>query len=93
MDLEIAERLRRCPELIGFAKANLERWIRQRQGQRINPAFLEWEQVLRFLAPGQVAAFLESDSPKSNRLRQSSPFCGILTEAERLEILRACEQG
>jgi hypothetical protein len=93
MDREIAARLRRRPELVAIPKANLRRWIRQRQGQRINPAFSEWEQILRALAPAQLADFLESDSPKASRFWQSSAFCGILTDEERLKILRACEQG
>ena len=92
-DCKIAARLRLAPEVAEIAKANLQRWILQRQGQAINPAFLEWQQILRALTPTQLADFLESDSPKANRLRQSSPFCGILSDEERLFILHDCEQG
>jgi len=38
--------------------------------------------VLRMLTPAQVADFLESATPMANRLRQSSPFLGVLTEPE-----------
>jgi hypothetical protein len=45
----------------------------------------EWEQVIR--GPiHQVIALLIQPSEKATRLRQSSPFCGILTDAERRAI-------
>jgi hypothetical protein len=36
-----------------------------------------------------IVAFLESDSEDAIRLRQSSPFAGILSTAERTAILQA----
>lgn len=38
---------------------------------------------MRFLTPDELADFVVSDTPKAERLRQSSPLVGILTEAER----------
>src|SRR5262249_29968979 len=33
-------------------------------------------------SPAQLADFLEEDTPKANRLRQSSPFLGVLEQIE-----------
>ncbi|HZU90028.1 MAG TPA: hypothetical protein VE993_12290 [Stellaceae bacterium] len=42
----------------------------------------EWEHILNGPAD-QAALFLAEPSERATRLRQSSPFCGILTDAER----------
>jgi hypothetical protein len=78
-DRRLAKLIRRRPEVVGAAQQNLEAWHR-RWGNRM-PAWEEWAQLLRMLTPAQVAAFLESSTPKANRLRQSSPCLGILEEA------------
>jgi hypothetical protein len=83
-DRDAAAALRRHPELIGIARQNLARWLRQ-DGVLPHPALLEWQDILFFLSPAQLADFLESDTPKANRLRQSSPCIGILRQAAALE--------
>ena len=75
-DRRVAMLIRRQPEVINHARRNLKKWA-ARWGE-LTPAWLEWEQLLRMLTPAQVADFLESSTPKANRLRQSSPFIGIL---------------
>jgi len=91
MDRAVARKLRQQPQLVQVAQGNLERWTRQSQEPAPRPALAEWQELLARLSPGELADFLESDSPKANRLRQSSPFCGILSAAERAAILKACE--
>jgi hypothetical protein len=89
-DRLVAAKIRATPHLVEVAKSNLARWRAQNDGE-LAPAHLEWELALRFLTPTELADFLESDTPKANRLRQSSPFAGILSESERLAILRSHE--
>jgi len=91
MDRLIAAKVRAAPHLIEIAKANLARWQAQNGGE-LAPAHREWELALRFLTSTELADFIESETPKANRLRQSSPFAGILTESERLAILRSHEE-
>jgi hypothetical protein len=44
------------------------------------------DQILREHSPAKVLAILTQDTEEGNRLRQSDPFCGILTEEERLRF-------
>jgi hypothetical protein len=52
----------------------------------VRPVFEEWRAILDGPKSG-VFAVLEGVDERSMRLRQSSPFCGILTPAERTAIL------
>ena len=90
MDRATADRIRQDPSLIEIAKANLVRW--QAKNGELAPAHREWEIILRFLTPLEIADFMVSETPKANRLRQSTPLVGILTEVERLAILRTNEK-
>jgi primosomal protein N'' len=78
MDVATEAKIRRNPALIDKARQNLERWRRQ------NGAHQEWERVLRFLTPDQVADFLVGRAPIAARLSQSSPFARVLAEEGRL---------
>ncbi len=50
------------------------------------PAYLnEWQEILDQPWPA-VAAFITSFSDKAVRLRQSSPFAGVLTPKERKQV-------
>ena len=76
MDRLIAQRLRLDPSLLGKAREVLQRWLQSCDGS-VRPALKEWQGIL----DGPFALILEtleSDDEKSVRLRQSSPFCGIL---------------
>jgi hypothetical protein len=89
LDLLIAERLAAQPELLERARQTLERWIGQRRPDP--PAvFLEWRGILR-RPLSDILDLLRSDSEDARRLRQSSPFCGILSQEERLKVLREYE--
>ena len=79
---EIARRLQRHPQLLEIAKGNLSRWI-ERDGE--TPVWSEWSEILN--GPlSQVLSVLLSPDEKGARLRQSSPFSGILTPKERWKI-------
>src|SRR6266516_4865466 len=80
-DRRIAELIRRRPEVIKLAQRNLQNWA-ARWGE-LTDAWEEWALLLRMLTPSQLADFLESTTPKANRLRQSSPFFGMLKESDK----------
>ena len=75
-DRRVATALRSNRALVQVAHDNLQRWLRA-EGGKGHPALREWEAILEFLTPEEVAAFLESRTPKAERLRQSSPFVGL----------------
>jgi hypothetical protein len=79
----VAKKLHADPTLLAKARANVRRWQRSNGGP--SAALVEWEQIRRGHAD-QVAAFLVERSERATRLRQSSPFAGILTDDERLAI-------
>ncbi|MBI3876853.1 MAG: hypothetical protein HY300_13030 [Verrucomicrobia bacterium] len=78
-DRRLAALIRRDPVVVEIAKENLRSWA-TRWGDSTS-AWQEWAQLLRMLTPTQLADFLESSTPKANRLRQSSPFLGVLNKA------------
>ena len=87
LDRATARKIRENPNLIERARANLERWRMQNRDHSA-PAHEEWQRILRFLSPGQIAEFLVSRTPMAARLSQSTPFAGVLTEEERQVVLR-----
>ena len=85
-DRLIAAKVRRDPRLLDKAREVLARWLEGEVG-RGRAAWLEWQSLLDGPLP-DILALLESNGERAARLRQSSPFCGILTPAERLAIIR-----
>jgi hypothetical protein len=79
----VAQKVQAVPALLDKARENIRRW--RETSRTPSRALAEWEQILSSPAD-QVTAFLVERSEKAARLRQSSPFCGILTEAERQAI-------
>lgn len=85
MHREIAERVRRNPRLLDVARQNIRRW--RRQGVDVS-AFAEWEAILERGVEETVRA-LTDPSEKGARLRQSTPFTGVLTPKERRRFFEA----
>lgn len=79
----IAAKLAENPELLDVARSNLERWLGENAGAV--PALLEWQRILQ-QPLDKITAILTDPSEDATRLRQSSPFAGVLTEEERLAI-------
>jgi len=79
----IAEKVQAAPALLDKARENVRRW--QEASGSASPALAEWEQILAASA-SQVVAFLAERSERATRLRQSSPFAGILSQDERRAI-------
>jgi hypothetical protein len=89
-DRVVASRLRRDNRVLLLARRNLRRWMAK--DERPRPVFLEWELVLSKLTRHEIADFLESNTPMAQRLRQSNPFAGVLSKAERMAIWRKYEK-
>lgn len=79
----VAAKLRTNPVILDEARDNLRRW--QKMNGTPALALSEWESILSGPVD-QVSQFLEERSERANRLRQSSPFAGALTDAERRTI-------
>jgi hypothetical protein len=85
---KIAEKLRRQPSLVAVAGDNLDRWERLR-GR--DPALDEWRNLLKATPFPDLLRLLAEESENADRLRQSSPFAGILTEPERTAVFQHYE--
>jgi len=83
----IAQKITREPELLNVAKENLARW--QQKSAGVSPRYLEeWQKILK--RPwSEIAGLITSMSDEATRLRSSSPFPGVLTNAERNRIYEA----
>ena len=79
----IAAKIDANPMLLDKASANLERWRIHSFNGALPPALLEWRDMLSALPWPAIRRVLTLDCEESNRLRQSTPFTGILTQAER----------
>lgn len=90
-DRAVASKLRKDPGLLRAARRNLNRWM-ARDGKAIRPVFREWDLILKRLTPAEIADFLRSDTSMAKRLRQSSPFAGLLTPQEDGTIRRKYEK-
>jgi hypothetical protein len=83
----VAARLEAQPRLLEVARANLQRWLTTSDASVLR----EWWQLLETAPLPALLVLLRSPGEKSARLRQSSPFAGLLTPQERQSILDAYE--
>lgn len=92
MHRRIAAMLERDPDaVLGKAMRNLRAWmVGQRDGEVVE-VFSEWMDLLAETPPDGIAAFLVSGSERAVRMRQSSPFAGVLTPREVWAIKRSHE--
>ncbi len=91
MDRRIASRLPAHPEWIGRARQNLARWL-ETASNNARPTLLEWQAIL----DGPFEDLIEGligDDERCRRLRQSSPFCGMISREERTQILLDSEES
>ena len=83
----VAAKLEAHPELLDVARQNLERWLQKNPATAVR----EWRRILDSTPLPEVVALLRSSSDEAARLRQSSPFAGLLTTEERRPIMAAYE--
>lgn len=90
----MAQVLRREPEAVILrARQNIARWIESDvfdKGER--PALFEWDKILVESSIEELIAIITEDSDEGQRLRQSTPFTGILPKQQRTAILADCEK-
>ena len=82
----IADRLRAHPELWTIPEQNLQRW--KHEMRKLPAALEEWNTLFHTRSHDEILTILTEDSQETDRLRSSSPFTGILTETERLQIFK-----
>lgn len=81
----VSERIDRDPDHRGLEQARSVccRWLEKQD----HPGVREWLEILR--RPWEeVRAVLLDESEYGVRMRQNTPFCGILTPRERWDIYR-----
>ena len=84
---KIKRKIDQNPGLLETPRRNLARWSALASGPL--PAYIEeWRKILNQPWP-QVAAFIISFSDEAVRLRQSSPFAGVLNPKERKQVYDA----
>jgi hypothetical protein len=87
--LEIAKRLLANPEsVLNRARSNVERWTPVHAGTFSAHALEEWRILLDTKSVPELVAIVTEDSDEGQRLRQSTPFTGILSEEEQEEFWR-----
>lgn len=80
-------------EVLRIARDNLDRWLKKpgfagREGRPLR----ECKTILDSTPPEEIRRIITSDTDEGQRLRSSSPFAGVLTEAERNKIWGECAE-
>ncbi len=76
-------------KVISIGKNNLRRWKERYEKE---PVWMkEWGTLLA-QGVSAIASILESVDEKSILLRSSSPFTGIISQKERMEIIKKCKE-
>ncbi len=79
--------------VLQIAQNNLKRWLSSESfnGSEKN-ALLEWQSILENSTSAQIRKIITQDNDEGQRLRSSSPFVGVLSEAEREKIWSECAE-
>ncbi len=83
----IARKIEADRRLLAATRRNLTKWI-ARYGEDAPRALDEWREILDRPWP-EIAALITAADESATRLRQSSPFAGVLTPAERRRVYEA----
>ena len=87
MHAVIAQKIERDPKLLDVPRNNLKRWNTRWEAEA--PAWYdEWCGIMNRPWP-EIAAIITELSEEGARLRQSSPFAGVLSAEERRRIYEA----
>jgi len=83
----VVEKIRRHPELMDFVRSNLKSALDDETlSDSCKDALKEWDYLLRNFRTDIVLDTLVEESERGQRLRQSTPFWGILTQEERGKV-------
>lgn len=81
-----AARLRQQPGLLQLAHDNLARWSQQNaNAPALIRCYAEWREILNRPLE-EICAILTSTTEDGQRLRQNSPFAGVLSASEVWEL-------
>ncbi len=90
-----AQKIERDPALLDKVRTTLENWRARYSGAQGNAqvsemprALDEWQHILREPWPA-IAALITDPGERATRLRQSTPFAGVLTARERERVYAA----
>ena len=84
MHRAMARKIRREPKLFKRARQNLARWEKLRRA--CTGPLREWKEIMCHNDMETVLRIATRADEHGDRLRQASPFCGILTDREREAI-------
>jgi hypothetical protein len=89
----VAARLREEPGLLQLARDNLERWLGQNaHSPALVRCYREWQCLLEQRPLEDICRVLDSDGEENRRLRQNSPFAGLLRPSEVWSVKAAVRQ-
>jgi hypothetical protein len=92
MARRIAAGLPEHPEWIELARGNLDRWTRQNaDALSLLRNYAEWRELLG-LPVEEICSLLTAETDEGQRLRQNSPFTGVLSAKEVWEIKERCRR-
>jgi hypothetical protein len=90
----VAEKIRQQPELMDLVRDKLDRTLAEsRLSESCKDALREWKTIFSLKSFEKILEILVEDSDEGQRLRQSTPFTGILSQQERGEIFRRYESA
>jgi len=79
----VADRIRNDPRLLEPVRARLDEWLER--GDRSSSYAAEWRRIVDLPIP-KLVEFLVDPGEHARELRQSTPFAGFLTPAERWQL-------
>lgn len=82
-----AQKIESDPALLEQVRQTLHNW-RQRYREDMPRALDEWDAILRRPWP-EITAFIPDPGERATRLRQSTPFSGLLSASERERVFAA----
>lgn len=77
--------------ILATVPANLRRLEQRVQGDAMHLVLQRWEQLTSSQTLGPLIDAMLGDSSLSRTMRQTSPFAGVLSEAERLEAIHKAQ--
>lgn len=88
-----AARLRQQPALLALAQENLARWSRlNANAPGLLRCYAEWREILNRPLE-EICSLLTAETEEARRLRQNSPFAGVLSAREVWELKQRFRQA
>lgn len=86
MGRRVAARLRQQPEMLQVAHDNLSRWAQlNANAPALLRCYAEWREILNRPLK-DICEILVSETGEGQRLRQNSPFAGVLSARDVWEL-------